>query len=301
LHAELHAPPGTPLPAPLVEPVAIHAGGKGELKVLLAHPWDGARNVTGWFMSEKLDGVRAYWDGANFLSRNGNVFEAPDWYRDRMPKGVHLDGELWMGRGRFQETSGYVRRMDKGERWRDITYQVFDAPSVKGTFVERMAAIGRDFMLPAHCTKLQHDVVESHDHLRSFVAGIEALGGEGGMVRDPKSLYVRGRHESLLKVKSFFETEAVIVGHEPGKGRHKGAVGAYNCLIPEDVTLRAGGKVCHLKKLTKVDVGTGQSDADRKLDNPRGGIGNRITFCFQELSTTGVPRFPSFKGFRDYE
>jgi len=284
-------------------PEPIHAGGSAAAfkGVLLAHPWDGARNVVGWLMSEKLDGIRAYWDGRTFLSRNGNVFETPAWYREGMPKGHHLDGELWMGHGRFQETSGYVRRMDAHERWKDITYQVFDAPSVKGKFTERLAAIGTDIILPSHAIKLAHRPVVSIDDLKAFVFAVEAKGGEGGMVRDPNSQYVRGRHESLLKVKSFFETEAIIYGRQPGKGRHVGAIGAFECIIPADVTLRAGGKTCHLKRGTRFEVGTGQSDRDRELNNPRAADGCMITFRFQELSKDGIPRFPSFVGYRDYE
>ena len=49
-------------------------------KLLLAHPWDNDTDLTGWWMSEKLDGVRAWWDGRRFLSRQGNVYHAPAWF-----------------------------------------------------------------------------------------------------------------------------------------------------------------------------------------------------------------------------
>jgi len=32
-------------------------------------------------MSEKLDGVRAFWNGNDFYSRAGNKFNAPDWFK----------------------------------------------------------------------------------------------------------------------------------------------------------------------------------------------------------------------------
>lgn len=121
------------------------------------------------------------------------------------------------------------------------------------------------------------------------------------MLRDPRSSYVRARSETLLKVKTFFDSEAVIYGTAPGKGRHKGRIGALQVVIPADVEVRAGKKVCHLKRGTRFEVGTGLSDADRRLDNPRAATGKPITFRFQELSKDGIPRFPSLVAFRDYE
>src|SRR5947209_5359167 len=95
--------------------------------LLLAHTWERDVDLTGWWMSEKLDGVRAYWNGARFVSRLGNTFHAPDWFRERLPEMV-LDGELWGGRKKFQRTVSTVRRQDKSEAWREIVYVVFDAP-----------------------------------------------------------------------------------------------------------------------------------------------------------------------------
>ncbi len=263
--------------------------------VLLAHSWDGVQDVTGWLMSEKLDGVRAYWDGENFRSRLGNVFATPEWFRAGMPK-THLDGELWMGRGRFQETSGHVRRMDRGPQWSGITYQVFDAPIIPGGFEKRFASIPR---LPGHCKKLMHVPCPGLAGLKELLAEVEAQGGEGLMLRQPGSEYVRGRSASLLKVKQFYDTEAVVTDTQPGKGRHKGAVGALVVRVPQDITLRVGKKTCTLRRSTQFEVGTGLSDAQRRPGVIRAGA--IITVRFQELSNEGVPRFPSLVGVRDYE
>lgn len=292
-----------------VEPVSANAAHgsrivsvppvSGAFGVLLAQTWDGVQNVTGWLMSEKLDGIRAYWDGEQFRSRLNNVFATPDWYRERMPKGAHLDGELWMGRGRFQETTGYVRRMDRGEHWRNIQYQIFDAPSVKGGFEERFASIGRDFTIPAHCTKLPHLPCPDIGMLKTFLAGVEAEGGEGVMLRQPGSRYFRGRSGTLLKVKTFFDTEVVVFGTMPGKGRHVGAVGALRVRAARDITLGAGKKSCTLRAGTEFEVGTGLSDVQRRIGAiPNGAI---VTVRFQELSKDGIPRFPSMIAVRNYE
>ena len=79
--------------------------------LLLAQSWDNFVDPTGWLLSEKLDGVRAFFDGRQFLSRQGNLFHAPDWFRTGLPD-VPLNGELWLGRKKFQRTVSIVRRQD---------------------------------------------------------------------------------------------------------------------------------------------------------------------------------------------
>ena len=83
---------------------ALKTGAEGEEAegppVLLAESWDNVLDLAGWWMSEKLDGVRAYWDGKQFLSRLGNIYHAPDWFVAGLPN-VPLDGELWIARRAF--------------------------------------------------------------------------------------------------------------------------------------------------------------------------------------------------------
>ena len=80
--------------------------------LLLAQSWDNALDLTDWWMSEKLDGVRAYWDGKRFLSRQGNEYHAPEWFVAGLPA-TPLDGELWIDRKKFQRTVSIVRRQEK--------------------------------------------------------------------------------------------------------------------------------------------------------------------------------------------
>ncbi len=245
--------------------------------LLLAHVWENDVDLTDWWMSEKLDGVRAYWDGTRFLSRLGNEFHAPDWFVEGLPA-TPLDGELWLGRKAFQRTVSIVRRQDKSDHWRDVRYVVFDAPALQAPFEERLKSvdecvrgIGSDFLL-AH----EHARCRGVDHLREELARVESLGGEGLMLRQPGSRYEVGRSTSLLKVKTFHDAEAVVVDHVAGKGRHKGRLGALVVRIPDG---------------TEFSVGTGFSDKQREAPPE---IGSTITFRYQELSDGGVPRFPSF-------
>ena len=77
----------------------------------------------GWWMSEKLDGLRAYWDGKHFFSRLGNSFHAPEWFIKDLPYGMELDGELFGGRGKFQSTVSIVKG-GPSDRWKDIKFHV---------------------------------------------------------------------------------------------------------------------------------------------------------------------------------
>ena len=291
--------PPAPLPAVIqaVSEATDEEGGEAKLAVLLAHSWDGVTDPTGYMMSEKLDGVRAYWDGENFRSRLDNVFAVPDWYKEGMPK-EHLDGEFWMERGKFQETSGLVRRQDKSDLWRKIRFMAFDAPNLPGGFETRYLALGTLLSSgSSNAERLLHNRCRNLTDLQIELRRIEELGGEGLMLREPGSLYVRGRSTSLLKVKTFFDSEATVIGTKPGKGKHRGRVGALIVRVPRTVNLTVGKKTCTLLGGTEFDVGTGLSDAQRSevWDS------KTITFRFQELTTAGVPRFPSFVGTRNYE
>ena len=79
----------------------LKASGSGCIDVMLAHNYDPEKhNVTGWLMSEKLDGVRCYWNGSCMYTRTGNPFYAPDEWKAKLPK-IALDGELWTNRDDF--------------------------------------------------------------------------------------------------------------------------------------------------------------------------------------------------------
>lgn len=249
--------------------------------LLLAHVYDPEVDPTGWWMSEKLDGVRAYWDGRRFVSRLGNPYHAPGWFTEGLPDDP-LDGELWIDRKAFQRTVSVVRRQDGGEAWREVRFLVFDAPGHAGPFEARIRRVHEaiERRRPPFARAHVHEVCGGREHLERELARICELGGEGLMLRRPGSHYEVGRSHSLLKVKRFLDDEARVVGHQPGTGRHKGRLGALL------VELRDG---------TRFALGTGLSDADREAPPPVGAI---VTFRYQELSDGGVPRFPSFVGVR---
>jgi DNA ligase-1 len=249
--------------------------------LLLAESWDNSTDLKDWWMSEKLDGVRAYWDGKRFLSRQGNLYHAPDWFIEGLPS-VPLDGELWIDRKKFQRTVSIVRRQDKSDLWQEVRFLVFDAPAAAGGFEERLTFL-RDALgngTAKFARQHAQDCCNGLDALRDELARIESLGGEGLMLRQPGSKYVAGRSTTLLKVKTFHDAEAVVVGHQAGAGRHKGRMGALLVRLPDG---------------TDFAIGTGFSDRERETPPA---VGATVTFRYQELSEAGVPRFPSWVGLR---
>ncbi|MDR3636569.1 MAG: DNA ligase [Isosphaeraceae bacterium] len=249
--------------------------------LLLAERWDNAQDLAGWWLSEKLDGVRAYWDGKALISRLGNRFHAPDWFLEGLPD-TPLDGELWVGRKSFQRAVAIVRRQDKSDLWKEVRYLAFDAPGVDAPFEHRLAALRAHIerCRPPYLSAHEHTICTSLDHLRAELARVEALGGEGLMLRQPESRYEVGRSLTLLKIKSFRDAEARVLEHLKGAGRHKGRLGAL---------------LVELADGTRFSVGTGFSDAERAAPPS---VGSVITFRYQELSDGGVPRFPSYVGVR---
>ena len=232
-------------------------------------------------MSEKLDGVRAFWDGQQFRSRNGNRFFAPSWFTAGLPL-EPLDGELWIGHKQFQRTVSIVRRHDEPELWKEVRYVVFDAPADDGPFEARLRLIDTvmEVNRPAYAVAHQHVACSGHDHLHDELARVESLGGEGLMLRQPGSCYAAGRSSTLLKVKSFRDAEACVIAYQPGTGRHQGRMGAL---------------VVEMANGVQFEIGTGFTDAQRTSPPP---VGSTVTFKYTETTDSGTPRFASFRGVR---
>jgi DNA ligase-1 len=245
--------------------------------LLLANVWNPSINPTGWWMSEKYDGLRAYWDGRKLWSRKGNLIHAPDYFLAELPRDVALDGELWIGRGKFEETMSIVRSETPDERWQRIRYMVFDAPRAKGVFEERMQFLratlseGNRFVAVVaqeRCQGVTHLLAERDRVVRQ--------GGEGLMLRQPGSAYESERSSTLLKVKPSDDAEATVIAHEPGKGKLAGKLGALRVRTEDG---------------REFSIGSGLTDAERESPPP---VGTVITYRFQGLTAKGLPRFPSY-------
>jgi len=274
------------LPALLLSLLLVsRAGLASPPPVPLANTYHKGVALEDYWVSEKFDGVRAYWDGQRFLSRNGNVYQAPDWFVGDLPA-VPLDGELWMGRQRFAELSGAVRkRIPVDSEWRAIQFYVFDLPA-PAPFHERYRQLKTLLVENTdsrYLTLVEQAPATSHTELMVRLNRVVAEGSEGLMLKRLESRYEAGRSDDLLKVKTFDDAEAVVVEHLAGKGRLQGMMGALRVELPNGRRFR---------------IGSGFSD-ELRAQPPA--PGTRITFKYYGRTATGLPRFASFLRVRDDE
>ena len=250
--------------------------------VMLAHRWDKQVDIKGWWMSEKLDGVRGYWTGKEMISRSGNPFRAPKWFTSNFPA-TPLDGELWLGRQQFSELVSIVRRKTPDADWKKVRYLIFDAPLVQGGFEKRLEFARLWFQQHPnpYAEVLKQQICQNEAHLRKKLRKIESLGGEGIMLRKPDSSYEVGRSYNLLKVKTYEDAEATVIEHLPGSGKHAGRLGSLLVELPNGIQFA---------------IGTGFSDRER--DNPPP-VGIIITFKYYGYHKSGIPRFASFLRIRE--
>lgn len=254
--------------------VSIVFGAKPEL--MLLQDWEG-QDVSGWLMSEKMDGVRAYWDGKKLISRNGIEFSAPTWFTEGFPP-FAVDGELWSKRGDFENIISIVKKKEPHDGWKNIAFYAFDVPHENGGLIQRLVKLEYYLKLnQADYLKIAKQITcKNEEHLKSFLQEIEKGGGEGVVVRSPDSKYIAKRDPNSLKVKNFHDAECEVVEHHKGEGKYKNSFGSLTCRNDEGVFF---------------DIGSGFNEVDRK--NPPA-IGSKITYKFQEITKGGKPRFPVY-------
>lgn len=242
--------------------------------LMLAHRADDLDALIGWWSTEKLDGVRAYWDGQRLVTRRGFTIAAPKWYTDALPS-LPLDGELWLGRGRFDETSGVVRRkMPRvgGAEWQGMAFVVFDAPTVAGGFEDRIAAAKAALAAAPskHAFVIPMVPITSADQVRAILLDVESKGGEGLVARKPGSPYVATRSHDMLKIKSLQDDEAVVLTHYLGDAGKPGVTAMWR-----------GVEI----KIVNGFLADGSN---------RPPVGALVTFGYFERTKDGKPRFPIF-------
>ncbi|MEW4341445.1 DNA ligase [Vibrio diabolicus] len=246
--------------------------------VSLAQSYQDGIDVSEYWYSEKLDGIRAYWTGQHLVTRNGNRIYAPDWFIDSLPD-YPLDGELWAGRGNFHLVQQTV--LDKTpveSAWRNIDFMIFDMPYSAGDYRKRYYNI-KDLVLEVdqpHIKYVEHRAIQNEVHLFAQLDKISISDGEGVMLRKVSSRYQAGRGSDLLKLKRYADDEALVVGYKPGTGRLLGMMGAMLVRLPDG---------------TEFYIGSGFTDEVRRQP-PK--IGSTVTFRYNGFTHTGKPRFARF-------
>lgn len=251
--------------------------------LLLANVYRPGMPLADYWVSEKYDGVRGYWDGHTLRTRGGETVAAPDWFTAQWPS-TPMDGELWAGRGRFSHAQSTTRQQRPDDAaWRQMRFMVFDLPQHGGTFDERLAAlsamvagIGQPWVQAVPQKRVATDAA-----LQALLHRTVRAGGEGLMLHRGASLYRSGRSDDLIKLKTHDDTEARVVAHLPGKGKHEGRMGALLVEMPSGQRFR---------------LGAGFSDADR--DHPPA-VGSWVTYRFRGTHDGGLPRFASFVRVRE--
>jgi DNA ligase-1 len=244
----------------------------------LANRYHDQIDITQYWVSEKFDGVRGYWDGTRMISRQGNIINTPLWFVYALPK-TPLDGELWLGRGQFDQVSGIIRRHQIDEEdWRLVKYLIFDLPASEQVFdlrVEQIKSIVTQ-VNRSHIQRVEQFKLDDNQTLLKTLDRIVENKGEGLMLHLGASYYQNSRSDDLLKLKKSNDAEATVIEHYEGKGKYVGLLGS---LLVEANDQR------------RFKIGTGFSDLDRANPPP---IGSIITYRYFGLTQKGTPRFASF-------
>jgi DNA ligase 1 len=241
-------------------------------KLLLLKPYKN-QDISGWVMSEKLDGIRAFWDGQNLLTKNGNIINAPKWFLKGYPS-FQIDGELWTKRADFENISSIVRDKIPSNDWDKVKHYIFEVPNAKGDLFQRISKVKP--YENKYIKIIPQIPIKNKEHLNKFLEQINKNKGEGVVVRDPNIDYINKRTSKALKVKSFYDTECEVISYTKGRGKYTNMVGAI---------------ICKLSNNIKFKIGSGLKVQDRK--NPPK-IGTIITFKYKEFTKYGKPRFPVF-------
>ena len=262
--------------------------GEARPPLMLPNVYHSGMALHDYWISEKYDGVRGYWDGEKLLTRGGQPINAPAWFTAGWPS-TAMDGELWAGRGQFSKAVSTVRQQGAGDdAWRAMQFMVFDLPAAGGPFDGRLQSLNR--LLAALAVPWVQPVAQSKiasaAALQTLLRQTVKLGGEGLMLHRGGSLYKGQRNDDLLKFKTHEDAEARVIAHIPGKGKYAGQLGALLLETPA-----GNGRPAQRFKL-----GTGFTDAQRQ-DPPD--LGTLVTYRFQGLNDSGIPRFASFMRLRE--
>lgn len=238
-------------------------------------------DLTKYFVSEKLDGFRGYWDGKELRSKTGYLYHPPAWFI----KGLGdkpLDGELWIDREKFQEIIPILNGTGNPNGWKIINYMIFDMPAEKMPFKDRVKLM--ETYIPSlnlpYVKMIPQNRVADLTELNQLLDKVTDLGGEGLMLHREDAYYGSGRVNHLLKVKKYDEGKGKVIGYKPGKGKYQGKVGAL---------------IVELDQGMIINIGSGLTDEMR--ENPPE-IGEMIAFVYNGLTNHGRPRFVRFKRIR---
>lgn len=254
--------------------------------LFLLKTYQPTQSVVGWVMSEKLDGIRGFWNGQQLLTRSGKPINAPAWFTQSYPP-FAIDGELWTKQANFANISSIVRRKIPDDRWQTISHQIFEVPNQPGGLLARLSVLetylAKHPNTPIQIIK-QHPITQQNQ-VKQFLNIVVKSSGEGIVVRNPNTPYQTGRLSSALKVKKYQDAECIVQKTLLGKGKYIHKMGAIVCQIINGTAI---GQT--------IKIGSGFNDYER-TNPPK--IGSQVTFKYYGLTKNNKPRFPVFLRVRD--
>jgi len=243
-----------------------------------AKTYQAVDDISQYWLSEKLDGMRGYWNGTELMTRQGNKIYSPTWFTQHWPK-TPMDGELWMARGQFQATISCVRKKYIDEQcWQNVRFMMFDLPAHDGTFTERIAVMKHmvSKTSPKTLAMIPQFKLQNLTQLTQQLNDIVANDGEGLMLHLASARYHIGKTAKLLKLKKHQDGEATVIAHLAGKGKYTNMLGALNVKTAQGLVFK---------------IGSGFSDKERA--NPPE-IGSIITYQYNGTTLSGLPRFARY-------
>jgi DNA ligase 1 len=254
-----------------------------------AKTYDKTQSIQNWIMSEKLDGIRAYWDGKQLLSKNGNIIHAPLWFIKDFPN-FKLDGELWTKRNDFENIQSIVLDKNPSKHWNQITYNIFEVPNQKGNFLQRLEKIKKWQKVNnnKYIKIIEQIKCEDNKHLEKYLEKVINLKAEGIMIKNPTLEYFVGRSQNILKVKKFLDSEGEVIGinyHENKEGK-------------KNIKTKFKSLVLKLENNIVFNLGNGFTK-EQRINHPK--VGDIVTFKYYNLTRFGKPKFASFLRIRKKE
>ncbi len=239
--------------------------------------YQGSEDISGWYMSEKLDGIRGVWDGENLTTRKGHKIYAPKWFIEKLPP-FKLDGELWTTQNDFENIQSIVMDKKPSKQWTQITYNIFEIPDAKGDFSQRLAKL--QIWLDKNPKSNQvikiipQIICKDENHLQSYLSQIIQLKGEGVIIKDSTLPYHTGRSPHILKVKKAADMEGKVID-----------------INYRDSSTVMKSLVLKLSNGSIFTLGNGFIK-EQRVNHPK--IGDIITFKYYGLTKKGKPKFASF-------
>jgi len=235
-------------------------------------------DINQYWLSEKLDGMRGYWNGKQLLTRQGNVIHSPEWFTQNWPDNT-MDGELWIKRDHFQQTLSCVRKkLPEKVCWQLVRFMIFDLPKHHGTFTERIAAMQQltKKVNSPYLSMIKQFKLTTIEQLEQSLNTVTNNNGEGLMLHHGNAYYHVGRTTNIMKLKKHQDAEALVIAHFAGKGKYQGLLGALQVKTSEGIVFK---------------IGSGFTDKERHQPPA---IGSLITFKYNGKTKAGIPRFARF-------